>query len=77
MIPSCPYVSGVAVFVYGNLVNWFSHRQKCIANSTCQAEILSIVEATLESEYVLNLLSEIQVTLKFLLRNRIKVPIEQ
>ena len=53
-------ISGVAAFVYGNLVNWFSRRQRRIANSTCQSEILSIVEATLESEYIFNLLSEIQ-----------------
>lgn len=53
-------VTGVASFVYGNLVNWYSRKQSRVANSTCQAEVLSIMAATLEAEYIYHLLAELE-----------------
>lgn len=54
-------ITGVACFVFGNLVNWFSRKQKRVSNSTCQAEVLSIVDATLEAEFIHRLFKEINI----------------
>lgn len=58
-IVSSKSVTGVAGFVFGNLVNWFSRKQKLVSNSTCQAEVMAIVDATLEAEYIYKLLNDI------------------
>lgn len=54
-------VTGVATFVFGNLVDWFSRKQRRVANSTCQAEVNAIVEAALEAEFVYKLLVELRI----------------
>lgn len=52
-------VTGVATFVFGNLVDWFSRKQRRVANSTCQAEINAIQDAVIEAEFVHHLLMEL------------------
>lgn len=52
-------VSGVMFFIGNNLINWISRRQNRCANSTTEAEILSIQEAVHDAEYAKNLLSEL------------------
>ena len=50
---------GVLTFVNGNLVSWTSKKQSRVATSTCESEILSILDATNEVEYVTSLLAEL------------------
>lgn len=52
-------ISGVMFFMGNNLVNWISRRQNRCADSTCEAEILSIQEAVHDVEYAKNLLNEL------------------
>lgn len=54
-------ITGVACFVFDNLVNWFSRKQKRVSNSTCQAEVLSIVDATQEAEFIHRLFQVIDI----------------
>jgi hypothetical protein len=51
--------SGVAIYVYGNLVTWASRRQKSPAFSSAEAEIVAASLAARETSAVLNLLREL------------------
>ena len=52
-------ISGVMFFMGSNLVNWISRRQNRTADSTCEAEFLSVQEAIHDVEYTKNLLVEL------------------
>lgn len=52
-------ITGVAAFVFDNLVDWYSRKQRRVATSTCQAEVHAIIDGVTEAEYIFNLLNEI------------------
>lgn len=56
--------SGSAFFVYGNLVSGSSKRQKCVCQSTTEAEYVAASESCKETVWLSSLLEEIGVTTK-------------
>ena len=52
-------VSGTMMFIGENLVQWTSRKQNRCANSTCEAEVLSMMEALHDVEYAKGFLTEI------------------
>ena len=57
-------ITGVCCFVFNNLVDWYSRKQRRVATSTCQAEIYALVDGTMEAEFVFNVLKELSVEIK-------------
>lgn len=53
---------GLLAFIGNNLVSWISRKQYRVATSTCEAEILSILDAVNEAEYLRSLLIELEFT---------------
>jgi hypothetical protein len=51
--------SGSVFFVYGNLVSWSSKRQKCISQSTTEAEYVAASDACKEAVWLSSLLTEL------------------
>lgn len=51
--------SGFTFFVYGSLVSWSSRRQKCVSQSTTEAEYVAASESSKEAVWLKCLLSEI------------------
>ena len=50
---------GLMAFVNGNIVSWISRKQQRVATSTCEAEVLSVLDAVNEAEYLRSLLDEL------------------
>lgn len=55
-------VSGVCSFVAGCLVGWSSFKQTRVAQSTCEAEVLSVLDGVNELEYIRDFLRELKLT---------------
>jgi hypothetical protein len=51
--------SGSVFFVYGNLVSWSRKRQKCISQSTTEAEYVAASDACKEAVWLSSLLTEL------------------
>ena len=50
---------GILAFVNGNLVSWTSKKQQRVVTSTCESEILSILDSVNEVEYLKCLIDEL------------------
>ena len=55
-------VSGVVVYLGGNLICWYSSKQSTIAQSSCEAEILAMNFAAKEMIWLRGFLEEMGVT---------------
>lgn len=53
--------SGCALLLNGTAVCWFSRKQKCIAQSTCEAEVIAANEATKECIWLKHMFEELEV----------------
>lgn len=59
-VQSSKSVSGVMIFVFGNLIDWVSRRQSCVALSTCESEVLAIRDSAALSIFYRDLLDDLQ-----------------
>ena len=50
---------GMISFLGGNAVSWLSRKQQRVATSTCESEILAVLDSVNEVEYLRNLLVEL------------------
>ena len=57
-------MSGICVFLGGNLITWRSRKQKVVARSSTGAEYRAIASATTDLVWVQNLLTEIDIKLQ-------------
>lgn len=53
-------VSGVCSFVANNLVGWTNFKQTRVAQSTCEAETLSVLDGVNEIEFLRNFFNELK-----------------
>ena len=56
--------TGYLVKVFGSTISWCSQKQKCVAKSTSDAELIAMVEAMKNARGIHNLLTEIGVSIK-------------
>ena len=51
--------SGYAIYLAGGLVSFASKKQRCIAMSSCEAELIALADCAIELLYVLGVLSDL------------------
>lgn len=61
------FVSGICIFLGGNLITWSSRKQKVVAHSSTETEYRALASAETDLVWVKNLLAKIQFPYKVVL----------